>query len=166
MKIDFTNLFNSSVDSIVINHTIDLSNFIYSTYNPIKKGVRVLGSAYSKADIVYLDINISFCFDGYCDRCAEEVKKDFFIDIKRIIVEELQNENDDDDYIVVKNRELDLDSFVTEEVILHIPSKILCKEDCKGLCYKCGTNLNVKKCNCEKDIDPRMETLLQLLDEE
>ncbi|MGN0521910.1 MAG: YceD family protein [Eubacterium sp.] len=166
MKIDFTNLFNSSVDNIVINHCVDLSNFIYSTYTPIKNVVKVIGSAYSKADVVYLDINVSFTFDGFCDRCAENVKKDYSFDIKRIIVEELQNENGDDDYIVVKNRELDLDEFINEEVALFLPSKILCKEDCKGLCYQCGANLNVKKCDCKKDVDPRMEILLQLLDEE
>lgn len=165
MKINFTNLFNSTVDSIVINHNVDLSNFIYSTYNPIKDGVKVVGSAYSKADVVYLDINISFSFHGYCDRCADNVTKNYSFDLKRIIVDELQNE-DNDDYIVITNKELDLDELVSEEVSLFIPSKILCSDDCKGLCYQCGANLNVKKCDCKKDIDPRMEALLQLLEEE
>lgn len=95
----------------------------------------------------------------------EEIKKDFSFDINRIVVEALQNE-DNDDYIIVDNRELDLDELVNEEVSLSLPNKILCKEDCKGLCYKCGTNLNVKKCDCKDDIDPRMEALLQLLNEE
>lgn len=166
MKIDLTKLFSGSAERIVIKNSVDLSNLSYGTYFPIKDGVAIEGSAYSKADVVYLDINVSFCFHGFCDRCAEEVDKAFSFSIKRILVEELQNENDDDDYIVVKNRELDLDELVYEEVALSLPNKILCKEDCKGLCFKCGTNLNVKQCDCKSDVDPRMEALLQLLDKE
>ncbi|MGN1420758.1 MAG: YceD family protein [Eubacterium sp.] len=166
MKIDLTELFNGSVDKKDIDYRLDLSNLIYSTYNPIKNDVVVKGSLFSKADVVYLDVDISFDFFGFCDRCAEDVRKKFDFNVKRIVVEKLENENDDDDYIVVKNRELDLDELVSEEVSLSLPSKILCKEDCKGLCPKCGANLNVKKCDCKSDVDPRMAALLQLLDEE
>lgn len=166
MKIDLTELFNGSVDKKDIDYRLDLSNLTYSTYKPIKNDVVVKGSVFSKADVVYLDVDISFDFFGFCDRCAEDVKKSFGFKVKRIVVERLENENDDDDYIVVKNRELDLDELVSEEVSLSLPSKILCKEDCKGLCPKCGANLNVKKCDCKSDVDPRMAALLQLLDEE
>lgn len=164
MKIDLTNLFNGSSRKKVIDYRLDLNNLIYSTYNPIKDDVIVKGCVYSKADVVYLDIDISFAFYGFCDRCAEDVKKEFDFNVKRIIVEKLQNENDD--YIVVNNRELDLDELVSEEVSLSLPNKILCDENCKGLCPKCGTNLNFNKCDCKSDVDPRMAALLQLLDEE
>lgn len=166
MKIDLNNLFNGSENEIKINHLFDLSDLIYSTYAPIKDGVAVKGRLFSKADVVYLDVNISFKFSGFCDRCAEKLQKDFSFDVKKIVVEKLQNEKDDDDYIVVKNRVLDLEELVNEEVSLNLPSKILCREDCKGLCAQCGANLNVSKCDCKKDVDPRLSALLQLLDEE
>ena len=41
-----------------------------------------------------------------------------------------------------------------------------CSEECKGLCPTCGKNLNHEKCNCKKEVDPRMAALLQLLDED
>ncbi len=166
MKIDLTQLFNGSKNEISVNSLVDLSDLLYSSYTPIKNGVRVNGSLFSKADVVYLDINLSFTFCGFCDRCAEELAKDFSFDIKKIVVEQLQNEKDDDDYIVIKNKVLDLDELVNEEVSLFLPTKILCREDCKGLCPSCGINLNVSKCDCKKDVDPRMSALLQLLDEE
>lgn len=165
MKIDLSGLFNGSKKQIDINQTFDLSDLNYSTYSPIKDGVKVHGKLFTRADVVYIDANISFNFYGFCDRCAEDVKKSFSFDINKIIVEELQNEKDDDDYIVVNNRTLDLEELVHEEVSLSLPTKILCKEDCKGLCPKCAANLNVSKCNCKKDVDPRMEALLQLLEE-
>lgn len=166
MKIDLTELFNGSKSEINIGTSFDLSDLVYSTYNPIKEPVAVKGRLFTKADVVYLDMNVSFSFYGFCDRCAEELKKEFSFDVKKIVVEELQNTNDDDNYIVIRNRTLDLKELVYEEVSLSLPTKLLCTEDCKGLCAQCGTNLNVSKCDCKKDVDPRLSALLQLLDEE
>ena len=79
----------------------------------------------------------------------------------------MENENDDyDDYIVVENNVLDLDELVNEECQLFLPAKMLCKEDCKGLCQKCGKNLNYEKCECAKEIDPRLAALSDLLIDE
>lgn len=166
MKIDLNGLFNSTVKEIEINNSFDLSSISYSGSNPIKDMVQIKGKLYCKADVVYLDATISFKFYGSCDRCAEDVEKDFSIKINKIIVEQLQNQDDDEDYIVVENRTLDLEELVNEEVSLALPTKLLCKDDCAGLCAQCGTNLNVKKCDCKKEVDPRLSALLQLLDEE
>lgn len=165
MKIDLTDLFNGNSKELNISHTVDMSDLVYSTYTPIKEGVKVNGKLYIRADVVFLDVDISFTFTGFCDRCAEDLTKNFDFKIKKVVVEKLQNEKDDDDYIVVENRVLDLDAFVWEEVSLSLPSKMLCSEDCKGLCPQCGANLNVSECDCKKDIDPRLSALLQLLDE-
>ncbi len=166
MKINLINLLNGEQDSLSVDYQLDLSDFIYGTYNPVKEPVSVKGRLYSKADVLYIDLDIKFTFYGVCDRCAEEIKKDFSITLNKIIVEELQNIDNDDDYIVVENQLLDLDALVNEEISLSLPSKMLCNDDCKGLCPKCGTNLNVKKCDCKSDVDPRMAALLQLLDNE
>lgn len=165
MKINLINLLNGDQDSLSVDYQLDLSNLIYGTYKPITDPVSVKGRLYSKADVLYLNLEIKFTFYGVCDRCAEDIKKDFSITVNKIIVEELQN-IDNDDYIVVDNQLIDLDELVNEEVSLTLPSKMLCNDDCKGLCPKCGTNLNVNKCDCKGDIDPRMEALLQLLDNE
>ena len=47
--------------------------------------------------------------------------------------------------------------------VLNMDSKMLCSEDCKGLCCGCGTNLNFEDCSCEKEVDPRLAALKQLL---
>jgi uncharacterized protein len=61
---------------------------------------------------------------------------------------------------------LNLDELVEEDVNLALPTKYLCKDDCKGLCSSCGKNLNNGQCDCKAPIDPRMEALLQLLEDE
>ena len=79
----------------------------------------------------------------------------------------MENENDDyDNYIVFENNSLDLDELVGEEIQLFLPAKMLCKEDCRGLCQKCGKNLNYEKCECAKEIDPRLAALSDLLIDE
>ena len=56
-----------------------------------------------------------------------------------------------------------MDKLVCSEILVSWPSKVLCKEDCKGLCNTCGTNLNLKTCDCEPtDLDPRMAQIQEI----
>lgn len=166
MVIDLTNLFNGADEVVPVDYTYHISDLIFDTYNPLKEPVQVSGRFYQEAGVVQCDLNVHFAFDGYCDRCAEAVHKSYEFPVQKVFVPRLDNNDDFEDYIVVSNASVDLDAFVREEILLFLPSKILCKDDCKGLCPKCGKNLNEGSCDCKKDIDPRMEALLQLLDEE
>ena len=60
----------------------------------------------------------------------------------------------------------DLDEVVTTAFVLAMDTKNLCSEDCKGLCAKCGADLNLGPCGCRPDVDPRWAALAQLLDDE
>ncbi|MFN3694656.1 MAG: YceD family protein, partial [Ignavibacterium sp.] len=63
-------------------------------------------------------------------------------------------------YIKRETDKIDFDNDVREFAILAIPMKKLCKEDCKGLCPRCGADLNFEQCTCPKEeIDPRWEKL-------
>lgn len=167
MLLDFTNLFSSNNEVINIDYNIKFDDFAYSTYQPLKNGANVKGKAYCKADVVYLDLCVDFDFFGVCDRCAEDVEKKYSFDLNKIIVQKVENDDDDfENYVIVENNRLDLDDLIYQEIQLFLPQKILCKDDCKGICQKCGKNLNFGSCDCKPDVDPRMAALLQLLDEE
>ena len=72
----------------------------------------------------------------------------------------------EDEYIVCEGDGLDLEELVIADVILSMPAKLLCREDCKGLCPTCGINLNKESCGCDKKkVDPRLEALRALLDQ-
>ena len=62
--------------------------------------------------------------------------------------------------------ELDLDEVVTTAFVLAMDTTNLCSEDCKGLCAKCGADLNLGPCGCRPEVDPRLAALAQLLDDE
>jgi len=108
-----------------------------------------------------------------CSRCLKEYngKLTVPVDVVYHPVEELKDEAHLNE---VKSEELDLDFYsgeeidllalVKEQVELNIPMKPLCDDACKGICPKCGTDLNIRSCTCSvKDIDPRFESLKKLL---
>ena len=86
-------------------------------------------------------------------------------------VEELKDEahlnevkSEELDLDFYSGEELDLLDLIKEQIELNLPMKPLCDDACKGICPKCGTDLNVKSCTCSvKDIDPRFESLKKLI---
>ena len=55
---------------------------------------------------------------------------------------------------------LDVDALIRDELFLHLPMKVLCKEDCRGICPRCGANLNHGTCSCDvTELDPRMAVI-------
>jgi uncharacterized protein len=99
-----------------------------------------------------------------CDRCL----KKHLTSITIPFLEKFQEsgaENNSDDIIDYQGDEIAINDLVRENIILAKPLKTVCSEDCHGLCPKCGTNLNISTCACEKGvIDPRLAALQQLLD--
>ena len=71
-----------------------------------------------------------------------------------------------DRYIVVSDGQLDLAELATADILLELPTSVLCVESCKGLCPVCGANLNEGDCGCDRSQrDPRLDKLRELLDE-
>jgi uncharacterized protein len=67
------------------------------------------------------------------------------------------------DVSLYDGEQIDLTELAREQILLNLPEQIFCKEDCRGLCPKCGANLNEKTCSCEtKEIDPRWQSLREL----
>ena len=83
---------------------------------------------------------------GFCDKCLAEVSEKFDIPFSQIFYKDMVSE--EDGYVYSGSR-LDATKAICDEIVLSLPSSLLCKPDCKGLCPKCGTNLNEKQCNCD-----------------
>ncbi|WP_295152840.1 DUF177 domain-containing protein [uncultured Ruminococcus sp.] len=117
-----------------------------------KAPIAVKGKVENRAGIVTLDVGVDFTLSHVCDRCLKEFEREYVYDFTHILVRQLHSGRDDyDDYIVCQDNVLELDELVISDLLLQLPTKILCKEDCKGLCYKCGKDLNEGDCDCPKD---------------
>ena len=98
-----------------------------------------------------------------CDRCLEEVSVEIPFQIQRKLdmkLTEDQRINDLDESSYLTGMDLDVDQLVYLEVLMSWPLKVLCREDCKGICSQCGKNLNDGPCGCvEEPKDPRMAAI-------
>ncbi len=115
--------------------------------------------------------NIHGTIQQTCSRCLNEFKKEIDLDIfttfhpvteLREEIYELHGEELEVDFYT--GEEIDIDSLIEEEILLSLPMKPLCNEDCKGLCPVCGKDLNYDKCDCpQQNIDERFLKLKNLL---
>ncbi len=98
-----------------------------------------------------------------CSRCLEPVKTVFSLDIHeevdmKLSEQERIDELDENNFI--QGRELDTEKLIHNEILINWPMRVLCKEDCKGICSRCGANLNQGSCDCDTaDLDPRMAVI-------
>lgn len=110
--------------------------------------VGVSGCIYNRADVVHLDYSVKFTLSIVCDRCLKEIKRDYNFEFKRIVVKNVNSENDE--YIIAENDKVDLNEIVLSDLLLSLPTKMLCSDDCAGLCPVCGIDLNESECDCQK----------------
>lgn len=162
MLVQCRSLFMGEIRSLPIDTELDFSSVEFFGIYPFKKPVRVVGEIVNRAGVVELSVRTRFTFDGRCDRCLTPFTRDYDLPFEHILVATVENE--DSDYVLLDNYQLDLDELVQGDILLELPYKNLCREDCRGLCPQCGKDLNEGLCGCTtKSVDPRLAVLQQLL---
>lgn len=131
----------------------------------ITSPVKVTGYIKNSSGVVSISAVADFSVTAQCAKCAKQICKKLDVPVEHYLTAQLNNE-DNDDYILVEDMVLDLNELVSEDIFLSLPSRFLCKPDCKGLCPICGKDLNEGKCACKKEIDPRLSVLQQLLSDD
>jgi len=101
-----------------------------------------------------------------CDRCLEDVKQEFDLNFTKHVdlnVSDADLGEGLDESNFISGYHLDVDKMLYNEILIGWPTKVLCSEDCKGICNVCGQNLNMGTCNCEDTaLDPRMSVVRDL----
>ena len=151
--------------SVPFETSVDLSDLRYGTCFPVSEPVVASGVVRNTAGVLMMTGSITTCIHGICDRCASEFDRDIDFPIDVVLVTELANEENEDEWVFpLEGDSADLDDIVRTVFVLNLDSKLLCDEDCKGLCCRCGKNLNDGPCSCQKELDPRFAALKQLLE--
>ncbi len=151
------------VTSMPIDVQLDFSKEECAGQFPFETPVQVKGTVTASAEVVLLRAQIAFCFHGCCDRCLAPFKKEYVIPMEHILVDSLSND-ENDDFILLQQYQLPLADLVMTDMLLELPYKSLCKDDCRGICPTCGKDLNEGPCDCKPDTtDPRLEVLKQLI---
>lgn len=152
--------------SLPFSADIDLSDLRYGNSFPVAEPVHAEGTVRNTAGVLVMAGTVSTRIHGICDRCAGAFERETSFPIDAVLVQELSSEEDEDEGVfTLVGDSADLEEIVRTVFVLNLDSKLLCREDCKGLCPRCGKNLNQGPCGCRKEPDPRLAALAQLLDQ-
>ena len=147
-------------DFNLLLNSVDYSNFNIVSMESVKCHAKVIRFDREKLTL-FVDYSVDVVFP--CDRCVEDVKitiENSFT--KGVYLKKLDNLNYDELFIIGSS--LEITEIVEEDLYVNMPMRVVCSEECQGLCLTCGVNLNDESCDCTKDkIDPRLEELKKLL---
>jgi uncharacterized protein len=123
------------------------------TFQPVRCSLTVRRSEKT----VIIEGRVETIVDGCCSRCLEEahvpVETPFryaFLPAHEVAFQDTELSADDMEYSYFDGEIIDLVPLMYEQIVLQIPIKTLCREDCRGLCPHCGTNLNGSTCDCDR----------------
>ena len=165
MMLGLSKIIETPGASVPFSTSVDLSDLCYGVSYPVSEPVLAEGTVRNTAGVLVMTGDIRTTIHGTCDRCAAEFDRDIDFAIDVVLVTELANEENEDEWVFpLEGDSADLDDIVRTVFVLNLDSKLLCKDDCAGLCCRCGKNLNDGPCNCQKELDPRFAALKQLLE--
>lgn len=151
--IQLRELFNVEGQTVKIDDTVsadELSSL--GGYEQFASDMRLLGKIANHAGVVTLSYTVSVTLRHLCDRCSEEFEREYSYEQTHTLVTSLEDDGGEyeEDYILCPENALDLTELALSDLRLSLPTKILCRDDCKGLCPECGKNLNEGGCDCGK----------------
>ena len=131
--------------------------------------ISVASRAWRMKENVFIEGTVTTAVDVPCCRCLEmthlPIRSSFkytFVPAPAQTQEERELTAEDLDFAFYEGDLIDLDAVIVEQIMLQIPFKPLCEEDCKGLCPHCGVNRNKTSCDCkDESFDERLAVLKQ-----
>ena len=167
MVLDVGPLLRGEVKKIDIDYMLspDCPNGVRVT-----EDARVTGTLTDNAGYMRLRLKAELKYQGECARCLAPVNGVFSLDFERTVTTEgtLSEDKLDelaDEYVILSGNELDVDEPLREELFLGFPLRLLCDEECPGLCPNCVKPKREGDCGCPtKEIDPRLAILKTLFD--
>jgi Predicted metal-binding, possibly nucleic acid-binding protein len=165
MKINVSGILKGMGSRIEINDSINIPLISFKGEDiPVNSPITVKASITNTGDYLLAEGGIKAELTLECSRCTEK----FNYTAESHFEEKFSNSHDkmenDEDIIIFEGDSIDLTDVVIGNLLLSLPMKYICSENCKGLCPQCGKNINTGKCDCKnEDLDPRLEVLKNFL---
>jgi uncharacterized protein len=163
MRLFLGEIINIPGGVVPFEYELDISEYTFDSVEEFTSPVGVKGQVANRAGVLTVTGKIITDMTCVCARCLDLFPKHLDLDLNAFLAEELQDEDSEDIYLLDGDY-ADIDEIAFTTLVLNMEQRFLCKEDCKGLCPKCGKNLNDGPCDCREDQDPRLAVLGQLLE--
>lgn len=159
MKLDMNRVLDREGEADVVTANVDFREFSYRGVSPFEAPVVLRAEARNHCGVVTLDCVYGYTLHLSCDRCLTPFTRKVEQKHTHTVVRAL-NSAENDDFLVVPDGIVELFELAANDIITELPGKFLCGEDCKGLCAKCGCDLNKRSCGCvTNQTDPRLAAL-------
>ncbi len=161
MVVDVAPLLRGEVKKIDIDYMLSPEHLDGIVF----EDAHVSGEITDNSGYMRLCLRAELVYHGECARCLAPVDGVFSLDFERTVATEGSIDEDKleelaDEYVVLEGSELDVDEPLCEELMLGFPMRLLCSDDCPGLCPKCGKPKRDGDCGCVlREIDPRLAVL-------
>ena len=164
MKLDLREIIDVPGGRVPFEQELDTSRLESWSVAGYSGPIRAAGEIVNTAGVLTAHGGIDAAMVCYCDRCGKAFELKKHIDVDVPIVPEDEGEDAESDAFSLEGDWLHPDDLLETVFILDMDTKFLCRPDCKGLCPKCGRDLNNGPCDCRPETDPRFAVLEQLLD--
>jgi len=157
----------ASEETLDFEHGLDLSAVRLWGEFPFSRPVYVTGRVACRLGIYTVMYTVRFQMAGTCSRCLSDVTNETEAAFTHTVLVEAGDEDLPDGFILAPGGELDLDELVISDILLQFSGVLLCGEGCRGLCPKCGGNLNEGDCGCDHTVkDDRFQVLREFMEEQ
>ena len=163
MKLDLREILDAPGARLGFERELDTDRLDFGSVEEYRGPVKARGEVINTAGVLTARGVIDADMLCVCDRCGAGFELKKHVDLSVPVVPETEG-SDESEAFVMEGDALDIDDLLETAFILTMDTKLLCKPDCKGLCPKCGKNLNDGPCACKPEPDPRFAVLEQLLD--
>lgn len=158
MILDVSQLIQSDGAVKELDLSLELENLSFNGQDIVFKTPFYLkGAVKNIAGVLYMDLDADVSFETQCSSCLDTIDENLSFHVGEVFS---KTASEDDEVIVLKSGNINLDDLVEKAFVGALPINYLCSEECKGLCAECGCNLNRETCSCNTDsIDPRLSAL-------
>lgn len=162
MKINIVSVINCDGAKLDIEKEVCVGSFEFAGNEySFEKPVKVTGEIKNIGSALKIALKVEGEYTSYCDRCGCDVSATIEGEAEENITGE--NVEIDSEMFTLNGHTLDISGAVESLVYSSLPMRNLCSDDCKGLCSKCGTDLNKSECNCDTTrYDPRFAIFRKL----
>ena len=127
---------------------------------------RAYGSVTNHSGLLLLDGTLEPDLRAVCGRCGNEFDYTVPVALHAKITDKVADSADEDEFLIMSDYAVGIEELIRTTLVLELPTRFLCREDCKGLCPKCGCDLNNGECGCDLiEHDRQWDRLLDYFDE-